>query len=97
MSYAGETLFRKLNSTKIELLYAIDKNAISINADIDAVSPEDKLEDVNAIVVTAIAFFNEFEERLTKKMDCQILMLKDILYKELKRIRNFGEKKSETI
>ena len=41
---------------------------------------EDELEPVDAVVVTAITFFNEIEQKLSKKLDCEIISLEDILY-----------------
>lgn len=80
MSYAGETLFEELKDSNIEIAYAIDKNADSIDADVDLVSVDDELEDVDVIVVTAITFFEEIEEMLSEKIDCPIVSLEDILY-----------------
>ncbi len=80
MSYAGETLLEELKGTDIQVAYGIDKNADSIYADVDVVSLEDTLEDVDAIVVTAIAFFDEIEEKLSEQVDCPIVSLEDILY-----------------
>ena len=48
MSYAGETLLEELKGTDIQVAYGIDKNADSIYADVDVVSLEDTLEDVDA-------------------------------------------------
>lgn len=80
MSHAGETLINELKNTKTEVLYGIDKNANCIYSDIPVVSMEDELEQVDAVVVTAIAFFDEIEEALGAKMDCPVLSLEDILY-----------------
>lgn len=80
MSYAGETLIRELESTDIEIAYGIDKNADSLYMNIDIVSPDDELEKVDAVVVTAITFFDEVQEVLCKKLDCPIISLEDILY-----------------
>ena len=41
---------------------------------------EDTLDDVDAIVVTAVTFFDEIEDELHKKVNCPILSLEDILY-----------------
>ena len=41
---------------------------------------DDNLEDVDAIVVTAITFFDEIEEQLQSKVSCPIISLEDILY-----------------
>lgn len=80
MSYAGETLIEELKNSDISVVYGIDKNAESIFAEVDVVSPEDDLEVVDAVVVTSITFFDEIEEMLEKKLDCPILSLEDILY-----------------
>lgn len=80
MSYAGETLIDELKDSNITVAYAIDKNADSIYADVDVISIENNLKSVDAIVVTAITFFDEIEEKLSAKIDCPIISLEDILY-----------------
>lgn len=80
MSYAGETLVDELKETNIEVAYGIDKKVDTIYADVDIVSIEDDLEPVDAVVVTAITFFDEIEEKLSDKVSCPILSLEDILY-----------------
>lgn len=80
MSYAGETLLDELNTSDIEVAYAIDKNAQSIYLDIDTVTMEEDLQEVDAIVVTAITFFEEIEKKLKEKLKCPVLSLEDILY-----------------
>ncbi len=80
MSYAGETLVDELKDTGIEVVYGIDQNADSIFADIDIVTMDDTLEEVDAVVVTAITFFGEIEEKLSGKLNCSIISLEDILY-----------------
>lgn len=80
MSYAGETLIDELKGTEIEIAYCIDKKADRIYSDVDVFSMEDKLGEVDAIVVTAITFFDEIEKELNEKVDCPIMSLEDILY-----------------
>ncbi|MEZ3518140.1 MAG: hypothetical protein K1W37_23675 [Lachnospiraceae bacterium] len=80
MSYAGETLIDELKGSKIEIAYGIDQRASSIYADVDIVSAEDTLKDVDAVVVTAISFFDEIEEKISLKLDCPIISLEDVLY-----------------
>lgn len=80
MSYAGETLANELKNTDVEVVYGIDKNVDSVYSNVDIVSVEDDLKPVDAIVVTAITFFNEIEEQLAQKVKCPILSLEDILY-----------------
>lgn len=80
MSYAGETLIEELKGTNIKAAYGIDKNADNIYADIDVFSMEDSLSKVDAVVVTAITFFDEIVEKLSVKLECPIISLEDILY-----------------
>ena len=80
MSYAGETLVDELRNTGVDIVYGIDKNASSIYADMDIVSIDADLDEVDAVVVTAITFFDEIEEALSQKLDCPIISLEDILY-----------------
>lgn len=80
MSYAGETLVDELKDTGIHVRYGIDRNADSIYADVDVVSPEDDLPKVDVVVVTAITFFDEIEEMLSGKAGCPVISLEDILY-----------------
>lgn len=80
MSYAGETLINELEDTEIDVAYGIDKNADTIYSAIDIYSMEDDLEEVDAIVVTAITFFHEIEQKLSEKAACPIISLEDVLY-----------------
>lgn len=80
MSYAGETLIDELKGRGIEVAYAIDRNADTIYADVDVVSMEGELAPVDAMVVTAITFFDEIEKKLAEKVNCPILSLEEILY-----------------
>lgn len=80
MSYVGETLVSELKGTEIQVDYGIDRNAASLYTDIDVLTMEDTLAEVDAIVVTAITFFDVIEEQLRGKVDCPIISLEDILY-----------------
>lgn len=80
MSFVGQRLYEELKNSDISVRYCIDKNATGIYTDIDIVSPEDELEDVDAIIVTAIYFYNEIEEQLGAKTDIEIMSLEDILF-----------------
>lgn len=80
MSYAGEALLNELKGTEIQVAYGIDQNAGSVYSDIDIVSSESNLREVDAIVVTAITFFEQIEEMLADKVQCPVISLEDILY-----------------
>lgn len=79
MSYAGEALVNELKGTDIEIAYGIDRNADGLYADVDIVSVDEDLDNVDAVVVTAITFFDEIEEKLSTKLDCPIISLEEIL------------------
>lgn len=80
MSYAGETLLNELKDSEVKVAYGIDRNADGIYADVEVISIDDDLEDVDAVVVTAITFFDEIEEALSEKVSCPIISLEDIIY-----------------
>ena len=80
MSFAGETLMDELKDSGICVKYGIDKKAGRISKEIDMVTMEDDLPEVDAVVVTAITFFDEIAEGLENKLNCPILSLEYILY-----------------
>lgn len=78
MSYAGETLINELKDSDIELAYGIDQKK-GLYSYIDILSLDENLPEVDAVVVTAITFFDEIEEVLSEKVSCPIISLEDIL------------------
>ncbi|HBI61544.1 MAG TPA: hypothetical protein DDY31_10095 [Lachnospiraceae bacterium] len=80
ISYAGVTLIDELRGTGIQVAYGIDKNADSIYSDVDIVTLNDKLDDVDVIVVSAVTFFDEIKKSLENRINCPIVSLEDILY-----------------
>lgn len=80
MSHVGVRLVEELEGSSIKVKYGIDKNAGTISADLDIVTMDSELAEVDAIVVTAITFFDEIAEQLSNKIDCSILSLEDVLY-----------------
>lgn len=80
MSYAGETLLDELSDSEIEVAYAIDQNAESIYLNIDVMTMEAELQEVDVVIVTAITFYDEIEKSLKEKIQCPIISLEDILY-----------------
>ena len=73
-------MLEELAGTDISVAYCIDQKADSIYVDVDVFTIEEDLQPVDAVVVTAITFFDEIEENLMKKMDCPIISLEDILF-----------------
>lgn len=80
MKELGERLYDELEGSDIKVKYVIDKNADQIYADVDVVTPDDELESVDVIVVTALYYFDEIAEVLGEKVDYPVVSLEDILY-----------------
>lgn len=79
MKELGERLYAELEGSDIKVEYIIDRNADQICADVDVITPDEKLEPVDVIVVTALYYFDEIEEMLSEKVDYPIVSLKNIL------------------
>ena len=75
----GKHLLNELKDSNVNVVYGIDKNT-SVTEKIKIVSPDSKLEPVDVIVVTAIAYFDEIDEMLSEKINCPIISLEDIIY-----------------
>ena len=80
MSYVGETLAAELRKTSISVAYGIDGRKKGIYADFPIYRMEDKLENVDAILVTAISSYESIKENLSKKLSCEILSIEKIIY-----------------
>lgn len=80
MKELGERLYEELEDSEVEVKYIIDKNADAMYADVDIITPDEPLEEVDAIVVTAVYYFGEIEEMLEEKVDCPVLSLGDIVF-----------------
>lgn len=80
MHYAGERLIDELVHTDIQVVCGIDKNAQSIFSDVSIITKEDVIPEVDAIIVTAISFFDEIESDLQTKTTCPIISLEDVIY-----------------
>jgi len=80
MSYAGKTLLNELKETAIQVRYAIDKNLCNSEGGVTICSIEDNLEDVDAIIVTAITYFDEIRDELEDKVQCPIISLESVIY-----------------
>ena len=79
MSYLGERLLDELRESEIKVKYAIDMNANNIYTDVDVFLPSQELPRVDAVVVTAVSFFYDIQEMLSKKVDYEIISLVDLI------------------
>lgn len=80
MGGMGERLYEELKGTSITVKYAVDKEANNLYTECKIVEKEDKLDEVDAIIVTAIFDFESIEEFLENKVDFEIISLADVVY-----------------
>lgn len=80
MAALGNRLYEDLQNTDIQVLYAIDRNAANIKVkDLKIVTLEDKLDKVDAVIVTPIQFFYAIEADLEKVIETDIISLEDVV------------------
>lgn len=80
MGDIGKILVNELRDSDIHVAYGIDRNPVTFDEKIEIYSPDEELQKVDAVVVTAIAYFDDIESKLSQKMDCPIISLEDIIY-----------------
>ena len=80
MSDLGELLYDELFDTNIEIKYVIDQCHERVYAEVPVLSPEDELEKVDAIIITAVHYFEEISEVLIKKINCPMISLDTVTY-----------------
>lgn len=80
MRELGERLEAELNGSDIHVRYVIDQNADNINTKLPKYTVSDDLPEVDAIVVTAVYYYQEIEETLSRKVDYQVISLEDVVY-----------------
>lgn len=80
MKELGERLYYELKDSDIQVKYAIDKKADDIISDVTILNPDDSLEPVDVVVVTAIHYFDEIESELSGAIDADIVSLEDVVF-----------------
>lgn len=86
MSHIGLRLLEELHGERIQVIYVVDRNAENLFLNVKSLSLNEKLENVDAIVVTAVESFYEIQNILEKKVKCPIISLEDIIYDAAKKI-----------
>lgn len=79
MHYIGERLYRELVESGIEVKYAIDqiRNNTPVNVPLKRLG--DPMEEVDAVIVTPIFYYDSIEEELMEIFDCPIISFDEIL------------------
>lgn len=80
MSDAGKKLYSELKKSDIDVAYAIDRRYIEFDEQLEIVTLQDSLREVDAIVVTAISEYGDILENLRTKVNCEIISLEQIVY-----------------
>lgn len=84
MGDLGKCLLKELGDSEVRVSYLIDKNADNLLPDhkdvqIRICKPESDLETVDAIVVTAVFYYDDICKELSKKIDCPVISLEDLI------------------
>ena len=79
MGLMGQQLIKELKDSSIETAYGIDRNSDGIVSGIKVVTMDEELADVDAVVVTVLKEFDEIRDALTKKLNCSVVAIEDIL------------------
>lgn len=79
MSQVGQALLKELEMSAVEVAYAIDQNADWLFADCRLVKISDRLEEVDAIVITPVYYYETIKNDLRQKISCPILSIRDVI------------------
>lgn len=81
MGELGIRLYEELSELDVEVLYAIDQNADNIVGveNLEIITLNGNLKDVDAVIVTPIHFFDEIEKTLEEKGVKNIVSLEDVV------------------
>ena len=64
----------------MDIKYAVDRNAESIYSDVEVITVEDELPDVDVMIVTAVYFFDEIYATIANKVRWPVVSLEDVLH-----------------
>ena len=64
----------------VHIKYGIDRRAGVISAEIPVLTLEDELPPVDAVIVTAVYYFNQIADSLKDRLECPVISIEDILY-----------------
>ncbi len=79
MSYVGKTLISELQNSDVEIVCGIDQRE-GIYSEVNVVTADDFCLEVDAVVVTAITYFDDIKQKLSGKITCPVISLENIIY-----------------
>ncbi|RDU22810.1 hypothetical protein [Anaerosacchariphilus polymeriproducens] len=80
MGELGNRLYKELRNSDIKIKYVIDQSIDYLNHEVSVMSPEDRLEAVDVIVVTPTFAFEDIRSKLKAKINCPIISINEVLY-----------------
>lgn len=80
MDQLGLILLDELCGGEVNVCYGIDRNAYGIFCQVKMYLPEDDLKPVDAVIVTAISYFDSIYNYLSDRIDCPIISLESLVY-----------------
>ena len=78
MKEMGQRLFYELKNENVKV-YLIDKKADDIWFEQDIYFPNEKLPDMDIIVITAAYYFDSIKLELESKVKCPIVSIEDVI------------------
>ncbi len=79
MSHIAQRIIDDLEGTDVKVLFGIDRKADKLSYDFEIYNPDEKYPEVDAIVVTAYDF-EEINDMLSEKVDCEIISFGDMIF-----------------
>ena len=79
MGYIGECLYDELQGSDICVMYGIDRSSVDYKNELAIYRIEDKLEDVDAIVLTVLEDTKKIVETIRNKVESPVIMISELL------------------
>lgn len=80
MGELGNRLLKELEGSGVTVKYCMNSDTPVMDAEFNVLENEDMLEEVDAIIVTAMFAFDEIEEKLSEDFDCPIVSLEEVVF-----------------
>lgn len=80
MSVLGNLLYQELKETKVEVSYAIDRNADNMHFELPVLKPSDEYGKVDVIIVTAVLDYEKIKKNILTKTQVNVISIEDIVF-----------------
>lgn len=76
----GQCLLKNLRNTDINVSYVIDRRANKMISEVPVLSINDKLPDVDVVIVTVLSDYYAIKNELKSKCTCDIVSINDVIF-----------------